>query len=263
MIFLQSIFDFHVHVFPDNVAERATENLHTYYKVPMASTGTWAEFLKSSAENPQIKKCLIHSTATRPSQVVAVNTFLSGIINDDLLGFGTVHPDFEDIEGEIDRLITLGLRGIKLHPDFQQFEADSEKACRIYKYAEGKLPVLFHAGDKNVNTSSPKRIRHIHDMFPRLTIIAAHMGGYSAWDEAEKYLVGTDVFFDTSSTTMFFPPEKMAKMIREHGAHKCLFGTDFPMHDRAEEIKRMLALGLSDEEYKMIFWDNAVRLLGL
>ena len=100
-------------------------------------------------------------------------------------------------------------------------------------------------------------------MFPRLTIIAAHMGGYSAWDEAEKYLVGTDVFFDTSSTTMFFPPEKMAKMIREHGAHKCLFGTDFPMHDRAEEIKRMLALGLSDEEYKMIFWDNAVRLLGL
>jgi predicted TIM-barrel fold metal-dependent hydrolase len=260
---LQNIFDFHVHIFPDNIAAKATDNLSKYYGVPMYCAGTRAEFTETALLVPQIRKSLIHSTATRPSQVYSVNSFLADIINDDLLGFGTVHPDYEDIEGEIDRIIALGLKGIKLHPDFQRFNADSQKACRIYRYAQGKLPVLFHAGDENFDFSSPKRIRNVHDMFPDLTIIAAHLGGYRAWEDSKKYLVNTDVYFDTSSTMQVLRRDEVVDIIRTHGADKCLFGTDFPMHARGEETKRFFDLGLTEEENKLILWDNAMKLLGL
>lgn len=254
------VFDTHVHIFPDKVAHKAVANLGQYYQVAMAEEGTWDSFQAAVDEAGCIEKCLIHSTATRPGQVQNVNNFVASKINDRLLGFGSIHPDYEDIEEEIDRIISLGLRGIKLHPDFQLFNVDSEKACRIYAYAEDKLPILFHVGDKNVDYSSPLRIRRIADKFPRLKIIAAHLGGYSAWDDAEKYLVGQNVYFDTSSSIQFMSFDRAVNIIRTHGVDKCLFGTDFPMHNPKKVLERFFALGLTEEENRKILWDNAAAL---
>ena len=257
------VFDMHVHVFPDAIAKKAASNTGKYYGVPMYADGTHGAFLKALEEEPQIKKCLIHSTATKPQQVENVNDFVASLIDDRLYGFGTMHPDYPHIEKEIDRMISLGLRGIKMHPDFQGFAADSEKAERIYAYAAGKLPILFHAGDANVDFSSPERMRHVHDRFPSLTMIVAHLGGYSQWDAAEKYLVGQDVYFDTSSCLEWLDKEKARRMIQNHGADKCLFGTDFPMHGPTATIENLLSLGLSEEENQKIFWENAHKLLRL
>ncbi|MDD6308069.1 MAG: amidohydrolase family protein [Clostridia bacterium] len=257
------VFDMHVHVFPDNIAKKAVNNLGKYYHVPMAADGTWEAFRESLAEAPCIRKCLIHSTATKASQVESVNNFVAAHIGGMLLGFGSMHPDYPHIEEEIDRMIELGLRGIKLHTDFQGFPADAACADRIYKYAEGKLPILFHAGDATVDNSSPKRIRNVHDRFPNLTIIAAHLGGYSVWDDAEKYLVGTDVYLDTSSTLQSIDKDQARRMIRRHGVDKCLFGTDFPMHNQKKTVEDFLALGLTEEENRKIFWENSQKLFGV
>ena len=257
------IFDMHVHVFPDTIARKAVRNLGIYYEVPMAADGTLAAFQKSLAETPEITECLIHSTATAPHQVENVNSFVASLISDKLYGFGSMHPDYPDIEKEIDRMQAIGLRGIKLHTDFQNFAADSPQADRIYAYAEGKMPILFHAGDTKSDLSSPARLRHVHDKFPRLTMIAAHLGGYSVWDDAEKYLVGTDIYLDTSSVLQSIDPAQAVRIIRNHGIEKCVFGTDFPMHNQKYTIERFLELGLSVEENRKIFHENAHRLLGI
>ncbi len=260
---MYQVFDMHVHVFPDAIAKKAASNTGKYYGVPMYADGTHHAFLKALEDEPQIKKCLIHSTATKAAQVEHVNDFVASLVNDRLYGFGTMHPDYPHIEKEIDRMISLGLRGIKMHPDFQGFNVDSEKAARIYAYAAGKLPILFHAGDANVDFSSPRRMRNVHDRFPALTMIVAHMGGYSQWDEAEKYLVGQDVYFDTSSSLQWLEKEQAVRMIKNHGVEKCLFGTDFPMHSPSASIKNVLRLGLSEEDNQKIFWENAHKLLRL
>ncbi len=257
------VFDMHVHVFPDSIALKAASNTGKYYGVPMHADGTWNAFQKNLAAEPRIEKCLIHSTATKAAQVEHVNDFVASLASDTLYGFGSMHADYPDIEKEIDRMIALGLRGIKLHTDFQGFAADDEKAFRIYAYAEGRLPVLFHVGDTKSDLSSPRRIRHIHDTFPGLTIIAAHMGGYSVWDESEAYLVGQNIYFDTSSCLEWMDKEQAVRMIQKHGADKCLFGTDFPMHNPSACIQNVLNLGLSEAENKKIFWENAHTLLRL
>jgi len=257
------VFDMHVHVFPDVIAKKAATSTGEYYGVPMYADGTWVAFQDSLSREPRIRKSLIHSTATKAAQVEHVNDFVASLISDTRLGFGSMHAEYPNIEKEIDRMLSIGLRGIKLHPDFQGFAADSEEAFRIYAYAEGKLPVLFHVGDPKSDLSSPKRIRRIHDAFPRLTIIAAHLGGYGVWEESEKYLVGQDVYFDTSSCLEWMEREQAVRMIRKHGTDRCLFGTDFPMHNPTACIENVLALGLSIKDNQKIFWENAHKLLRL
>ena len=78
-----------------------------------------------------------------------------------------------------------------------------------------------------------------------------------------KYLVGQDVYFDTSSTLEWLALDKANEMIRKHGVEKFLFASDFPMWDHEEELERFMKLDLTNEEREMIFHKNAERLLKL
>ena len=125
------------------------------------------------------------------------------------------------------------------------------------------LPLIMHAGDYRYDFSGPQRILNLHKKHPKLTLIAAHFGGYTEWDESMKWLVGEDVYFDTSSTLEQIPVEKANEMIRKHGVEKLLFGFDFPMWDHEEELERFNRLDLTAEEREMILHKNAEKLLKL
>ncbi|MBQ1974967.1 MAG: hypothetical protein II224_04080, partial [Ruminococcus sp.] len=84
--------------------------------------------------------------------------------NEEFVGFGTMHADYEDIKGEVERIIKLGLLGIKLHTDFQGFAIDDDSALPIYEAARGQLPILFHVGDTKSDLSAPERVAKICEM---------------------------------------------------------------------------------------------------
>ncbi len=261
------IFDAHVHIFPEKIAEKATNATGDYYGVPMYSVGTLQNILKE-VRSGKITKCLIHSTATKSEQVKSVNDYISSLCREysnEFIGFGTIHPDFEDIPAEVNRIIDLGLYGIKIHSDFQHFALDDEKAFPIYESAKGKLPILFHIGDRNTDFSHPKKLRKIHDIFPDLTIIAAHLGGYSVWDEGDKYLAGLDgnIYFDVSSALEFMDLNQAKRIILKHGTDRILFGSDFPMHDPKNTLRLLESLKLSDSDMEKILYKNAENLLNI
>lgn len=258
---MRPIFDIHTHAYPEKVAGKAVAFLNHYYGVQCQGDGT-IEGLKCSAREAGVSGLLVHAVATRPDQVENVNTWIGHEIGGNIYGFGTIHPGYANCEKEIARIKSLGLKGIKLHPDFQQYYADSPEMDKIYEIAESAgLPVLIHTGDKNTDYSSPWRVANIKKRFPRLTIVAAHLGGYSEWDEAVKYLIGRDVYIDTSSSIWALGPERARKIIRAHDIDKILFGTDYPLVKQAGEIERFESLGLSEEEKDKIYWENAQRLL--
>lgn len=258
------IIDMHAHIFPEKIAQKAVEAIGTFYQAPMQGNGTISDLIKSGS-SIGVGKYLIHSTATRAEQVSAINTFIAAAQNSNncLIGFGTLHPDMKDIDSEINRIISLGLKGIKLHPDFQGFNIDDEKMLPTYNALEGKLPLLTHMGDPAKTSSHPKRLAGILDMFPSLTVIAAHLGGYMMWDESIEHLVGRNVYFDTSSSLFILSPEKAVDIIKNHGIEKVLFGSDYPMWSHKEELKRFDKLGLSEKERSMILYENACRLLNI
>ena len=258
------IVDFHAHAFPDAVAKKARDFLENYYHLPMYGDGTLQNLVDSSHEGG-VSRLVVCSTATTATQVTNINNWLSRAQEQDpyLIAFGTLHPDVDDIENEARRIEELGLHGVKLHPDFQHADALCDGMLRIYGACEGRLPVLIHVGDRNTTYSKPAKIARILDMFPRLTVIAAHMGGYSEWEDAEKYLIGRNCYIDTSSSMCGLSYDEMARLIRAHGTKRVLFGTDYPLTGAKEELGRFMNIPLTESEREDILYGNAARLLGI
>jgi len=257
-----TIIDAHAHIFPDKIAAKATENIGRFYDLAMSYSSGSSERLLASGEKIGVSCYLVCSTATRAEQVAAINDFVAGEVkkHSEFIGLGTLHPDTKNYEEEVERVISLGLKGIKLHPDFQKFQIDDEKMLPVYRYLAGKLPILFHTGDKRYDYSSPKRLRRVLDKVPELVAIAAHFGGYTEWDDAYEYLKCENVYFDTSSSLFALSKEQAVKMIEHLGEDRFMFGTDFPMWDHETEYRRFLNLDLPAEVNRKILCENFNRL---
>ncbi len=260
------IIDFHAHIFPDKIAKKATENIGRFYGIEMSGNGS-VNALLQSASAFNVEKFIVHSTATTHRQVNAINDFIFDEISKEsrFIGFMTLHPDMtkEEIDEAVDLNISRGMKGIKLHPDFQKFHVDDKNAYKIYESAEGKLPILFHAGDSRYDFSEPKRIASVARDFPSLTIVAAHLGGYSRWNEVSVYEGLDNVYFDSSSSSYYVKPEENAAIIKTLGIDNVFFGTDFPMWDFEGELKRISSLPLTDGELEKIFYKNAEKFLDI
>ncbi len=259
------IIDSHTHIFPDKIAENATVMIGKFYDLHMESCGSSRKLIESGSKIG-VKKYLVCSTATKPAQVNSINNFIAGecAANDCFFGFGTAHPESENIEADIKQIFDLGLHGVKLHPDFQQFNIDDRKVYPIYEMIEDKLPVLIHCGDERYEYSTPERVAVIHKDFPKLKIQAAHLGGYQRWENAFNCLQGLEnIAFDISSSMAFMTNERLIELIRGYGIENCFFGSDFPMWSHEEELERFLALGFTEEENRLILAQNFKRFYGI
>ncbi len=259
----RKIVDFHAHAFHDKIALKAAQNLNEYYGIPLAGNGTF-KVLLDDAKKHKIDTIVVHATATKPQQVPVINDYVSTLLTDGIVGFGTLHPDYMACHEELDRLISLGLKGLKFHPVFQGFAIDDEAMLPIYEMAEGRLPILMHMGDLHTDCATPARLAKVMKQFPKLTVVAAHMGGYGEQEAAKRELADFEnIYVDTSSSIRFMEPEVAAGYVRAFGAERVLFGTDYPLSLYDDELRVFDAMGLSEEESEQILWKNAYKLLNL
>jgi len=254
--------DAHTHIYPEKVAEKATASVGRFYGLEMRHVGL-PEILKETGEAAGIDRFLVCSVATKPEQVESINSFIQKAVadNQSFVGLGAWHQDLQDVEAGIDSIIRRGLRGVKLHPDFQGVEIDSPKLTPFYRAAaRERLPVLFHTGDSRMDFSSPQRLLRVLWKTPELICTAAHLGGYTQWSQARECLKGTGVYVDTSSSLPFLSKEEALLSIEAFGQDRVMFGTDFPMWTEKKELEDFFALGLSEEVNRRILYDNFASL---
>lgn len=257
------VIDFHAHIYPQKIAAKASQNVGHFYGISIAHDGT-VESLLESGKSAGITHFMVQSVATRADQVSGINCFIASVCKADpehFVGYGTLHPALEKPDEAICQIEALGLKGVKLHPDFQEFKIDDPVMYPIYEMLEGRLPILFHTGDYRYEYSHPRRLAKVLKRFPKLQTVAAHFGGWSVWKDGEQYLADTACMIDTSSTLPFIDNKEAERLIHVFGAERVLFGTDFPMWDHVKEWERFFALDLSETERKQICHDNACRLL--
>jgi len=259
------IIDFHVHCFTDELASKAIPQLARRANITPRLDGTISS-MKESMKKAGVDKSVVLSIATKPSQVEKINTWTASIEDDSIVAFGSVHPDDENWKAELLRLKENGIKGIKLHPDYQKFFVDDKKLYPIYELAvELGLVVVFHAGvDIGLPKpyhATPEGLRRVIDDFPKGKFVAAHMGGFSYWDEVEKYIVGTEIYFDTSYSMSFMKAEQVRRIIDNHGYKKILFATDSPWGDQSEDVKKFREFSFSSEIESAILGLNAKELL--
>lgn len=259
-----NITDCHAHIFPHKIAEKATAGIGDFYGKPMCYTGT-PEFLLESGRKAGITRYWVHSVATTPRQVSSINHFIAEqcALHPEFIGFGTLHPFSDDIGRDLDELIGLGLRGVKVHPDFQRFNIDDDRAVEMYELFAGKLPILVHLGDDRYDFSHPRRMARVLDMLPELDAVGAHLGGYRVWEEGYEALGDKRIFVDTSSTLgMMNDYDRARALIKRWGADRLIFGCDFPMWDHSEELERFGKLGIKGDALEKILWRNAEQVTG-
>ena len=261
-----TIIDTHAHIYPDKIALKAAASIGEFYNIPMDLDGTLGTLLERGGA-AGISRFLVHSVAVTWERAAAINDFIARSVAahpDRLIGFGSMHPDHPEMEKELDRMLSLGLRGVKLHPDFQHFCLDDPAAVRLFEaMAERKLPLLVHTGDKRYPYSQPERMARALDKVPQLRAICAHLGGWSVWSDAWKILAGRgNVWVDCCSSLYALEPEEAVKVIHRYGADRVFFGTDYPMWKPDEELARFMALPLTDAEREQILHLNFERFIG-
>lgn len=260
------VVDIHTHVFPPAVAERALGGIVARVGVTAHYDGTPGGLL-AAMQGSGVTVSVLCPVATRPDQVRSINDWTASLAGDRLVPFGAMHPSFGDPAGELERMVGLGIRGIKLHPEFQDFDPLEPRMTAIYRAAADLgLPILFHAGeDPNFDTvrGVPKTFRRLVEEHRDLTVILAHLGGFRVWDEVAEHLLGENVYLDTAYTFGHLPSEDVAAIVRGHGVDRILFGSDGPWTDARAEVEALLALDLPGEDAERILWRNAAGLLGL
>lgn len=264
---MKEIVDCHCHIYPDKITDKASSGIGKFYNIPVLYDGR-AETVRRLDAYAGITRSVIFSVATKPAQVRSINEFIAmEVMNGGglFVGLGTAHPESDDIKGDIKHLVELGLRGVKLHHDIQGYKLDDYRCLKIYEICEDMgLPVLIHAGDSRFDCSNPNRIRPVLETFPGLKLIGAHLGGYTVWDEAVSMLCGFPNFYvDSSSSLYAMTPERGREIILSYGTDRVLFGADFPLWNPAEELRKLYALGLDENELENILWKNANRLFKL
>lgn len=257
------IVDAHTHVYPDKIAQKAADSIGQFYDISMSLNGSVSTLL-ATMEESGVEKSLICSAALTADRVPNINNFIAATVQehpDKLMGLMTLHPDMEDPRAEVERAMAMGLKGVKLHPDMQKFALDDPICDKMYAACENVCPMLLHTGDKRYRYSNPDMVPRMLDKFPGLTLICAHMGGYSEWDTATKCLKDTNVYVDCSSTFFAVDQERALELFDLFGEDRILFGSDYPMWHMGEEIQTVLSLGLSDTALKKIFSENLLRIL--
>lgn len=261
------IFDFHVHLYPDALAGKVVPQLAGRFGNPAAFNGTVCG-LKHDFTTSGICGALNLPVATHPDQVVKINQWAAANNQGPVYSLATLHPDTPHLTRALLSIHAAGFKGIKLHPEYQTFKLDDPRLEPVWKKCSDLgLFVFLHAGGERVFQppfhSTPATISTLLARYPRLRLVAAHLGGFRMWDESEAYLIGKPLDLDLSHTLFWMPEEQIVRMIRAHGAARILFGTDAPWQCPATVLAAFLKLPLSSDEQRQILWGNAARLLNL
>ena len=260
------VIDFHTHCFPEKIAQKAIGKLSFASGGLKYYTDGTVSGLKDRMEKDGVSVSVVLSIATNASQQESVNNFAAEINKDDnIYAFGSVYPYAENAIEELERIKALGLKGVKLHPEYQGFLVDDERMKPIYKkISELGLITVFHAGQdfayKPPFRCMPDNLINALKWFDS-PVVAAHWGGAGCGYEVLEKLCGLDVYFDTSFGYGQMPKDVASRILEKHSIDKMLFGTDTPWHTAKMEMRLLDSLELSDSDREKILFKNAKRLL--
>jgi len=258
------IIDIHTHAWADELAPKAIAALQSQGTLNAFYDGT-VTGLRGIMAKSGVAVSVVQPVATKASQVPGINDWAARISGDGIIAFGAMHPEVEDPAAEIARMDSLGLRGLKLHPEHQSFAPDEPRMAPIYEAAIARnMIVFFHAGADELHETvrgTPESFSAVLEAFPTMRVALAHLGGYRVWNDVAERLVGKNVYLDTAYTLGHLPDADFVEIVHAHGAQKVLFGSDGPWTDPAAEIAWLRSLPLADGVVEAVLGGNAAELL--
>ncbi len=259
------VIDFHTHIFPDKIAHNALTKLSGLAKIKPFTLAT-RDSLIDSMKRAGIDISVVLNIATSPKQFDNVNAFAKEQNELPLISLGSIHPKNDNIKERICTIANMGLKGIKMHFEYQDTHILDDSSLEIFEECKNQgLFVVIHSGKDvafgDACHAKPQDIATLLDTVKGVKIVAAHMGGFSVWDDVEKYLIGKDIYIDTSFTKGYLPREQMFRMVNNHNPKKVLFGSDSPWASQEEYVPYIDSFNFKNIDD--IMSNNAKELLGM
>jgi predicted TIM-barrel fold metal-dependent hydrolase len=262
--------DFHTHIFPDKIAKSAMDALAAESgKYRPRADGTLKGLL-DSMKRANVSASLVANIATKPSQMLPILNFCKEIRSEAIHPLVSFHPsnDTYEVEDMLGEAHQLGLRGVKMHPMYQNFSIDDKYMYGFYELMAGMgLFVMFHTGFDMAfpgNTQGDvERVKRVANWFRDLTIVCTHVGGWKQWDRIACLSDCRNVYTETSLTLTEISDDEFVKALSHFDEDRVLFGSDSPWSDQKEMLERTMALKLSDSMKEKMFYGNAAKLLKL
>ena len=262
------IIDFHCHAFPQKIAGAALSTLKEKINIEPYTDGTVSGTVRMM-DKWGIDRAVICNIATNPRQQTNVNNFAieTAASCDRLFPLGSIHPDSEAIEDELQRIKSHGLRGIKIHPDYMGHCINEKCFDVIFDVCSAlDLFVITHAGfdvcSPDLIHATPDMISEVIARHPRLKLVAAHFGSNEMYGEVEEKLCGKNLWIDTSLAYVEnTDPSVLMRILNKHDGEKILFASDCPWCPPDENVRFIEDFGLGDERNDNIFFKNALKLL--
>jgi uncharacterized protein len=263
------IIDFHTHIYPERIAAKILPAAKKKLNVDVPGTGS-PQDLRRHMSDSGISKSVILPLAKGKEDTSTLNDWILATSGDGLIPFGAVHPFMENLEAELDRLASRGVRGVKMMPLLQEVYPDDPRCERLYEaLIEKKMILVTHAGrdplERKEIFGTPERFARTIECYPDLQLDLAHLGGLRMWDEVNRHLLpaGRNVYFDTAYVSFYMNRREMAEMIKDIGPERVIFGSDYPWEDPGRAAKIIMDLDLSEEEKDAVLCRNAAKLIGL
>ena len=121
------IIDCARHVWPDHIADAMQEQTPAGMKLQY--DGTLSGLLRTM-DDAGIDMALYPRRRAKASTVARTNEFIGSVPRDRFIPFGTVHPDLS-VDENLSHLRDNGIRGVKLHPLFQNLSLDDPRVIEI------------------------------------------------------------------------------------------------------------------------------------
>jgi uncharacterized protein len=276
------IIDIHIHIQPLEMF------LPHALQLVQHGRKDYSEVLKYTASSAEFLKFMDAAGIERAGLINYVSPEVTGFgpeVNDwiakycsaapkRLLAFGSVHPKFvPDAGAEVERLHSIGIRGLKVHPSHQLFAPNAYRdgfgpLAAMYERAQAlKIPIMIHTGTsifpgaRNLY-AQPMLCDDLGVDYPEMVVILAH-GGRPLWMNEAFFLVRRhkNMYMDISG----IPPQRLMEYFPriEEIADKVLFGTDWPgpgVPGVIGNIEKFRALPISAASQQKILYDNAARL---
>ncbi len=269
------IIDFHTHIFPDKIAKTTIDALKARSNGNPRTDGT-VDGMVSAIDRADADIAVALPVLTKETQfdsvlkfAISVNERFKDVKKNKIVSFAGMHPKCDDIDGKMAYIKSCGIKGVKIHPDYQSTYIDDKGYVEILKCAKKyDLIVVTHSGidDGYVGETvkcPPERVYNLikevnHDKF-----VLAHYGAHKQWEIVLDILAGENVFFDTAFTLHEINEDLFKKILYKHGEDRVLFATDCPWRDIKEDIDILKSYNLGKETEEKLFYKNAIKLLGI
>ena len=271
------VIDFHSHSFiPDAVAARAIGAMARNVEGVIApiGDGTLSNQL-DQMEHDGVDMAVMLPIATKPTQhgVILRNALAirEGRCDERsakmLIPFMSVHPFDPELKNHIDEIASLGFRGVKVHPYYQNFSLEDPAVRPMFEMlASNGLVVVSHCGydvgyPGRYDACGPKEIASLLKSIPDLVFVAAHLGGCLGFEpHATDEIVDLGCYADTSALMKDWMRDEEMRLCRSWPTERLLFGTDFPWNVCSETIRWVKSVR-AESDWGAILGGNARRLL--